>query len=273
MLADLHTHTNASDGELSPEQLLAQAKLAGVTLLSVTDHDTVAAYASLQGHSDSSIRIVPGIELSSIWRKTGIHIVGLNIDLDCPTLKSAIENQRTARLQRAETIAHKLTKLGFTDTLEGAKKLANGAILGRPHFARFLVESGQVKTISIAFKKFLGQGKPGDVRENWPTMETVIGWITAAGGTAILAHPAKYKLSNMRLQELTKDFSEAGGHGLEVISGKQDEAITSRLSKLSQQHGLLASCGSDFHQPGQSWAELGNVAALPTSCTPVWESW
>jgi predicted metal-dependent phosphoesterase TrpH len=273
MLADLHTHTNASDGVLSPEQLFEQAKLAGINILSVTDHDTVAAYTSLQECSDHSIRIVPGIEFSSIWRKTGVHIVGLNIDLDCATLKSAIAEQRTARLQRAETIANKLSKLGFTDTLEGAKKVANGAILGRPHFARFLVESGQVKTISIAFKKFLGQGKPGDVKENWPALETVIGWITTAGGTAILAHPAKYKLSNLRLQELTKDFSDAGGHGLEVISGKQDEVITSRLGKLSQQHGLLASCGSDFHQPGQSWAELGNVKALPAGCTPVWESW
>ena len=202
-----------------------------------------------------------------------MHIVGLNIDLECTSLKAAIEQQRTARLQRAETIAHKLATLGFPDTLEGATKIANGAILGRPHFARFLVESGQVKTISIAFKKFLGQGKPGDVRENWPAMETVIGWISTAGGKAILAHPGKYKLSNLRLQELTKEFGEAGGQGLEVISGKQDEALTSRLGKLCQQHGLLASAGSDFHQPGQSWAELGNVKALPAGCTPVWENW
>jgi hypothetical protein len=273
MLADLHTHTNASDGQLSPEQLFAQAKAAGITMLSVTDHDTISAYTSLQEHSDSTIQIVPGIEFSSVWRKMGIHVVGLNINLDCEALKSAIEGQRTARLLRAETIAHKLTKLGFTDTLEGAKKIANGAILGRPHFARFLVESGQVKTISIAFKKFLGQGKPGDVKENWPAMETVIGWVTEAGGTAILAHPAKYKLSNLRLQELTKDFCSAGGQGIEVISGKQDKELTSRLSKLALQHGLLASCGSDFHQPGQSWAELGNVASLPTGCKPVWESW
>jgi len=273
MLADLHTHTTASDGELSPEQLITRAKAAGVTLLSITDHDTISAYKSLQAYNDKDMQLVYGIELSSFWRKTGIHVVGLNIDPDCAALQTAIEIQQNARHVRAETIAHKLAKLGFTDTLEGAINIANGSALGRPHFARFLVESGQVKTISIAFKKFLGQGKPGDVRENWPALETVTGWISEAGGTAILAHPAKYKLSNLRLQELIKDFCTAGGHGLEVISGKQDEGLTSRLGKLALQHGLLASCGSDFHQSGQSWAELGSVAALPTGCIPVWENW
>ncbi|MCP4001078.1 MAG: PHP domain-containing protein [Gammaproteobacteria bacterium] len=273
MLADLHTHTTASDGVLSPEQLITSAKAAGVTLLSITDHDTISAYKSLPAYTDKDMQLVYGIELSSIWHKTGIHVVGLNIDPDCPALQSAIETQRNARRERAKTIADKLSKLGFTDTLEGAIKAAKGTALGRPHFARFLVDSGQVKTISIAFKKFLGQGKPGDVRENWPALETVIAWISEAGGTAVLAHPNKYKLGNLKLQELTKDFCSAGGHGLEVISGKQEDALTSRLGTLAQQHGLLASCGSDFHQPGQSWAELGSVAALPSGCTPVWENW
>ena len=273
MLADLHTHTTASDGELSPEQLITRAKAAGISLLSITDHDTVAAYKSLREYKETDMRLVYGIELSSVWRKTGVHIIGLNIDPDCAELNSAIKAQQNARYERAKTIAQKLTKLGFTGTLEGALKIAKGTALGRPHFAHFLVESGQVKTISIAFKKYLGQGKPGDVRENWPSLETVTGWISTAGGTAVLAHPAKYKLSNLRLQELLKDFCAANGHGLEVISGQQDDGLTKRLGKLAQQYGLLASCGSDFHRPGQPWAELGRGTALPSGCAPIWESW
>ncbi len=273
MLADLHTHTTASDGTLSPEQLIARAKTAGVTLLSITDHDTIAAYSSPPRHVDNTIQLVPGIEFSSRWRNYGIHILGLNINPDSTALQAAISEQQNARARRAEIIAHKLAKLGFKDTLEGARQIAGDAVLGRPHFARYLVASGQLPSVAKAFKKYLGQGKPCDVRENWPQVERVINWISEAGGTAILAHPAKYKLSNLRLEELVRDFCASGGQGLEVISGQQDETITLRLGKLAVRHGLLASGGSDFHQPGQSWAELGRVAALPKDCTPVWESW
>jgi predicted metal-dependent phosphoesterase TrpH len=273
MLADLHTHTTASDGTLSPEQLITAAKAAGVTLLSITDHDTIAAYSSLPLHADNTLQIVPGIEFSSRWRKYGIHILGLNIDPDSTVLQAVISEQQNVRARRAEIIAHKLTQLGFKDTLEGARQIAGDAVLGRPHFARYLVESGQLPNVAKAFKKYLGQGKPCDVRENWPEADQVINWISEAGGTAILAHPAKYKLSNLRLEELVRDFRGFGGHGLEVISGQQDEQITRRLGKLAVRHGLLVSCGSDFHQPGQSWAQLGRVAVLPKGCTPVWECW
>jgi predicted metal-dependent phosphoesterase TrpH len=192
MIADLHTHTIASDGELRPEELVSRAREAGVELLAITDHDTTAAYATI-GISQDSIKIVPGIELSSVWRNKGIHIVGLNIALDEPKLMAGIEIQQAARQRRAETIAERLTKLGFDNTLAGARKLAGDAQIGRPHFARYLVESGQIANEKSAFKKYLGQGKHCDVRNEWPTFETVIRWITEAGGQAVIAHPAKYK--------------------------------------------------------------------------------
>jgi predicted metal-dependent phosphoesterase TrpH len=273
MLADLHTHTTASDGMLTPAELIAQARSAGVTHLSITDHDTTRAYETLSSTTDDSLTLIPGIEFSSRWQKTGIHIVGLNIDPDDAGLQAAIKTQGIARKKRAETIAEKLTKLGFKNTLEGARNMAGDSIIGRPHFARYLVESGQVKSFTVAFKKYLGSGKPGDVKDIWPTLDTVIDWIHTAGGTAVLAHPAKYKLSNMKLEALAHDFQAAGGRGLEVISGQQDAALTLRLGKLANRLGMVASCGSDFHQPGQSWAELGRVQSLPDSCTPVWESW
>ena len=273
MLADLHTHTNASDGQLSPGELLAEAEAAGVQLLAITDHDTLAGYAALTPGLATGCRIIAGIELSTTWRKTGIHVVGLNIDLDNAELLAGVTRQRNARRERAQIIATKLEKLGFRDVLQGAAQLAGAAEVSRPHFARYLVESGQIKSMQDAFRKHLGPGKPGDVREMWASLDDVIGWIHAAGGVAVLAHPAKYKLTNLKLEELTSDFRAAGGDALEVISGQQDLSVTTRLGKLAARHNLLASCGSDFHQPGQSWARLGVVATLPRSCAPVWEAW
>jgi predicted metal-dependent phosphoesterase TrpH len=272
MRADLHTHSNASDGTLSPDELLAQAQAAGVELLSITDHDTVAGLHALQNHTNGC-RLIPGIELSTNWRKTAIHVIGLNIDPNNETLGNGIERQQEARRQRASAIAAKLGKLGFTDTLEGATRIAGSAGIARPHFALHLVETGQVKSVKDAFRKYLGPGKAGDIRELWAELDEVMSWIHAAGGVAVLAHPAKYKLSNLKLEELTRDFRLAGGDALEVISGRQDSSLTVRLGKLANRHGLLASCGSDFHEPGRNWGQLGEVAALPAGCSPVWQDW
>ena len=273
MLADLHTHTTASDGQLHPAELLAEAHAAGVQLLAITDHDTLAGYATINPGLATGCRIITGIELSTAWNKTGIHVVGLNIDMDNAELLAGVTRQRNARRERAQLIAKKLEKLGFHDVLQGAEQLAGPAEVSRPHFARYLVESGQIKSMQDAFRKYLGPGKAGDIREMWASLDEVIGWIHAAGGVAALAHPAKYKLTNLKLEELTRDFCAAGGDALEVISGQQDPSLTTRLGKLAVRHSMLASCGSDFHQPGQNWARLGVVAALPRGCTPVWEAW
>jgi len=273
MLADLHTHTRASDGRLAPAELLRAAHAAGVEMLAITDHDTLSAYAKLDTSLAPRCRIVPGIELSTTWKKIAVHVVGLNIDLQDSTLQTGVARQQTARRERAGVIANRLERLGFRDVLSGAEQLAAGAGISRVHFARHLVESGQIKSLEEAFRKYLGPGKVGDIRESWAPLDEVIRWIHAAGGTAVLAHPAKYKLTNLKLEELTRDFGAAGGDALEVISGQQDANLTARLGKLATRHGLLASCGSDFHQPGQRWAQLGLVAALPQSCTPVWERW
>jgi len=273
MIADLHTHTTASDGHLDPHELLAGAHAAGVQLLAITDHDTLAGYAELDRDLAPDCRIVPGIELSTTWRKIAIHVVGLNIDLKNPALLAGVASQSSARHERAQLIAMRLEKLGFRDVLSGAAQLAGSAGISRPHFARHLVESGQVRSMQDAFRKYLGPGKAGDIRETWAPLDDVISWIKDAGGVAVLAHPAKYKLTNLKLEELTQDFRRAGGDALEVISGLQDINLTNRLGRLALRHGLQASCGSDFHQPGQSWARLGAVAALPRDCVPVWEAW
>jgi predicted metal-dependent phosphoesterase TrpH len=273
MIFDLHTHSTASDGSLAPQELLIRAAANGVTCLSVTDHDTVDAYAKLDGSSCPGVTVVPGIELSTSWAGRNIHVVGLNIDPNNNDLVNGIRKQKLARLQRAEKIAARLEKKGLDNPLEEVTKLANGANIGRPHFARYLVDKGIVTDFRQAFQKYLGNGKAGDVRQFWSPMEDIIEWILAAGGTAVLAHPAHYKLTNTRLRLLAEDFISAGGQALEIVSGIQTKQLTAKLTRLCDDLQLMASCGSDFHTPGNSWSEVGKFTRLPANCRPVWENW
>ena len=273
MNTDLHTHTNCSDGQLEPRQLLDRAQNLGIELLAITDHDTVEAYRQLDNNATGNLKLVAGIELSSQWRKTGIHIVGLNIRLDSDAIGEGVAFQQRMRLERAGMIADRLAKLGLGDCLDTVAKIACNNNIGRVHFARHLVNTGAVKNAQQAFKKYLGAGKPGDIRHLWAEPEQIIRWIRDANGTAVLAHPAKYKLTCSKLHALVADFVNAGGQAMEVVSGKQPVEITRNLAALCRQHGLLASCGSDFHTPDQNWSEIGNFPDLPPDCYPVWEGW
>ncbi len=272
MRVDLHCHSTASDGMLSPSELLHSAWAAGVDLLSITDHDTLAAYAGgLTPPSD--LRLVPGIEFSSQWRGTGIHIVGLNVDPRSEVLADGVARQRERRMERAGRIAERLKRVRLPDVLPRVLELTHGAAPGRPHFARCLVEIGAVKDPNQAFRKYLGAGKPAYVSPRWAPPEEIVGWIRAAGGIAIMAHPGKYRLTRTRLRALLDDFRAAGGHGLEVVCGYQSEALTRDLAGLCAATDLLASCGSDFHETAPGRAPLGGACTLPAGCRPVWENW
>ncbi len=273
MIFDLHTHSTASDGMLTPQDLLERAAANNVACLSITDHDTVDAYKSLNSNTFAGVAIVAGIELSTNWAGRNIHVVGLNVDPDNSDLAEGIRLQKLARVQRAEKIAARLEQKGLGNPLEKVTQLANGANIGRPHFARYLVDEGLVTDFRQAFQKYLGNGKIGDIRQFWSPMEDVIAWVRAAGGTAVLAHPAHYKLTNTRLRLLTEDFITAGGQALEIASGIQTKQLTDKLNTLCEDLQLLASCGSDFHGPGNSWSEVGKFTRLPANCRPVWEHW
>jgi len=269
---DLHCHSHFSDGILSPQLLLARAKERNVNVLALTDHDTIAGLVLAQQAADEcGITLINGIEFSSQWGKGGVHIVGLGIELESSSLKAAIEHQHHARVIRADQIAARLAKAGITGTLEGARVIAGEALVGRPHFAQHLVNIGAVNNINSAFKKYLGAGKPADVKYQWPDMTTVINWIHAAGGVAVLAHPCKYDLTRTKMCAMISDFAQAGGDALEVISGQQALAMTLDLARIATANNLAASCGSDFHGPHYSWQELGNFSSLPESCRPVWQ--
>ena len=272
MIIDLHSHSNCSDGNLSPDQLLADAEKSGVELFAITDHDTFSAYTSFTC-TPKYLQLVTGIEFSTAWEGVGVHIVGLNaMAHDSPVAEGA-KRQTRARELRAQLIAEKLEKQGVANAYAGAQKYASCNYLGRPHFARFLVECGVATDIKQAFKRYLGPGKAGDIKHHWASMAEVIGWIKDSGGTAVLAHPLKYQLTRTKLQRLVADFIESGGEAIEVVSGQQKHEDTRLLAGLCRQQGLLASSGSDFHSPGQPWNALGRQPPLPDGCRPVWSKW
>lgn len=273
MTADLHTHTTASDGSLTPAQLRAEACAAGISLLAITDHDTTAAMRALERPDDGRLTIIPGVEFSTRWQRQGVHIVGLNIDSASSVMHSACATQSEARDDRALAIAERLEKHGIDDSYAGARAYAAGGAIGRPHFARYLVSIGAVATPAQAFKKFLGGAGDAGGIGHWPSMATAVEWIRDAGGTPVLAHPAKYRLTRSRLGALASAFRDAGGGAIEVISGQQKVEVTTQIADLARRYKFAASTGSDFHEPGRPWAALGRLEPLPGDLTPVWDTW
>jgi len=270
MIFDLHSHTTMSDGTLSPAELILRAEQMGVDVLAITDHDTLDAYGQVPANP-GNIKLIPGIELSTQWQTTGIHVLGLNFDPGHQAIHAAAKIQSGARLERARRIAEKLEKRGIAGAFDGAMNLSVGSYIGRPHFAQYLVNSGKARSVSAAFKNYMGDGKTGDVRQHWADLRQIIQWIRDADGIAVLAHPLKYKLTRTRLKMLIDEFVHAGGQGIEVVSGQQLPQQTKEMADLCEQRNLLASCGSDFHMPGKPWAELGVFASLPVNVKPVWE--
>jgi len=274
MKVDLHCHSLASDGALTPQHVVERAHANNVQMLALTDHDTIAGLAEARATAaDLGVEFVAGIELSSQWSGVGIHVVGLAIDTENPQLITALAGQSLKREERAQQIGRRLAKLGFENCYEGAKKIAGDSELGRPHFARYMVEQEYVEDHTTAFDKYLGAGKVGDVKNQWPEIEEVVSWIHTAGGYAVLAHPDKYKLTRMKLRRLLTHFKEAGGDAMEVVSGSQNKGVTDHFSRLCEEFDLYASCGSDFHNPNTRWCDLGKVAPLPKTCNPIWSLW
>ncbi len=273
MIVDFHTHSLASDGALAPIELLRRAKAAGVQQFALTDHDTTAGYLAVRHTSEAEeVGLISGVELSCRWATATIHVVGLNFDADAPEMTAMVEQLTQAREERAEKIATRLAGVGIDDALEGAKAIANGSQIGRPHFATWMVEAGAVDSVAEAFDKYLGAGKIGDVKMFWPPLSDVVQAITRAGGVAILAHPLKYRLTGMKLRALINDFKAAGGGAIEVLNGRQPETDLKRLSQLAEGNGLMCSVGSDFHRDFEYGPKLGiDVERLPNGAH-VWDA-
>ncbi|EJG6330769.1 TPA: RNase RNM [Escherichia coli] len=275
VIYDLHSHTTASDGCLTPEALVHRAVEMRVGTLAITDHDTTAAIAPAReeiSRSGLALNLIPGVEISTVWENHEIHIVGLNIDITHPLMCEFLAQQTERRNQRAQLIAERLEKAQIPGALEGAQRLAQGGAVTRGHFARFLVECGKASSMVDVFKKYLARGKTGYVPPQWCTIEQAIDVIHHSGGKAVLAHPGRYNLSAKWLKRLVAHFAEHHGDAMEVAQCQQSPNERTQLATLARQHHLWASQGSDFHQPCP-WIELGRKLWLPAGVEGVWQLW
>lgn len=270
---DLHSHSTASDGTLSPADLVRRAHGQGVHVLALTDHDTTAGLAEAQDAANGvGLELVPGVEVSVTWERRTVHIVGLNVDPDDAALQAGLARLEEFRHWRAEEIGRRLAKANVPDALAGARRHAKGSIVSRTHFAHYLVEVGRAPSVREVFKRYLVNDKPGHVPGQWASLEEAVGWIRGAGGQAVIAHPARYRLTATKLRKLMGAFLDCGGAGMEVVTGSHSRDECAAMAAHVRRQGLLASCGSDYHGPENPWIELGRLPALPSDCTPIWDS-
>lgn len=271
-LYDLHCHSTASDGALSPTELVLRAHQHGVTSLALTDHDTTTGLPEAQlCAAVTGIKLIAGIELSTNWQDKCFHIIGLGIDPDYKPLAQATHSLQSTRLERAEKIALKLEKKHIPGALEAVKKAAGDGMITRTHFADFLLSQNHVSTQQEAFDRYLAKGKPAYVSTSWAELELAVNWITGSGGVAVLAHPLRYKLTANWMKRLLTAFKDAGGQGIEVITARNNADEIRLVTDYATQFELAGSKGSDFHNAVNQWVELGRLAPLPKNIKPVWE--
>ena len=272
---DLHCHSTISDGTLAPVEIVRRAAANGVTVLALTDHDELGGLAqAAEAARADGIRFVPGVEISVTWAELTIHIVGLGIDPDDATLGTHLAQLRASRGRRAERIAAEFDRLGIPGTLDGAYGYAeNPKLIGRAHFARFLVDRGVARDVASVFRHYLVRGKPGYVPQQWAELADAVAWIRASGGRAVVAHPGRYKLSHQELRCFLAEFKAAGGEGIEVVTGSHLPDQYATFARLARELDFLASRGSDFHGPEESHVDLGRLPPLPADLRPVWHDW
>lgn len=273
---DLHTHSHCSDGALPPAELVRRAAAAGVGLLALTDHDSVAGVAEAEAEAGRlGLRLLPGLELSTMWRNYSVHVVGLGVDIAHPGLTEGLARQANARAERGRRIAERLEKLRKPGAWEGALALAGGDPnrVSRTHFSQWLHAEGHVPSLQGAFDRYLGAGKPADVPMPWVELPEAVALIRGAGGTAVLAHPGRYPLTRTKLRALIAAFVEAGGEAMEVATATEKPDMIRYLAQLAEAAGLEASQGSDYHGPHMPWIHVGRVPSLPAGPMPVWRRW
>jgi hypothetical protein len=246
----------------------------GARVVALTDHDTLAGLAEARAEAERlGMCFVPGVEVSVTWSGRTVHIVGLGVEQGTPALQQGLARLREFRDWRAEEIGRRLERSGIPGMYEQACRLSGGSLISRTHFARALVEAGRADSVSGVFRKFLVNGKPGHVAGEWANLEEAVAWIVGAGGQAVIAHPARYGLTRTKLRALIKEFVDAGGVGMEVISGSHSRDETFTMAAHARDCALLASAGSDFHDPANPWIDIGRLPRLPDGVRPIWHDW
>ena len=272
--ADLHCHSVVSDGTLTPEELAMRAHQNGVRLWSLTDHDVLGGQARAQDAAlNLGMEYVSGVEISISWMGQTVHIVGLGFDPSNVTLQDGLRATRDGREERARQMAAQLAQIGIENSYEGALKFAgNPELIARTHFARYLVEQQVCRDMDEVFRKYLVAGKPGYVAHRWASLDQAVDWITGAGGEAVIAHPGRYRLNAMQMDELYARFKDLGGAGIEVVTGSHSPDQYQTYAEVAKRYGFLASRGSDFHDPQESDIDLGQLPHLPEHLTPIWSA-
>ena len=271
---DLHCHSTASDGLLAPAELVRRAAANGVELLALTDHDDLGGLSPARAVAESlGMRFINGVEISIEWGGLQVHILGYNFDAEDAALNTGLASIRSGRIVRAQRMSADLEKAGIPGCFEGAMRFAeNPNLISRAHFARYLVECGVCKDVRSVFDSYIVPGRPGYVDHRWATLEESIGWIVGAGGLASIAHPGRYKFSRPEMRSLLGDFKSYGGQAIEIVSGSHSAENVAVFGRFAREYGFMASCGSDFHGPGESYVDLGRIESLPPDLKPVWEA-
>lgn len=274
MIVDLHFHSCFSDGTLPPNELLERAINSQIDIISLTDHDTFAGVSELHNANKSlKTRVINGVEISVRWKKYDIHVLAYNFDLQNAGMNELFKKQKENRINRAYEISKNLEKFGIKDAFLKAEKYSKHGNIGRPHFAKVMLDEGVVKSLTEAFDVYLGNNKKAYVDSCWVDLLSAVAIVKNAGGDAVIAHPLKYKLTNTKLRKLICDFKDAGGEGLEVISSDLPSIDVNRLADLTVEFSLFASSGSDFHGDKISRVGLGLQKSLPKICIPIWDKW
>jgi predicted metal-dependent phosphoesterase TrpH len=271
--ADLHCHSVVSDGTLTPEQLAARAAANGVELWSLTDHDEVGGQQRAASAARANgMKYLTGTEISVTFAGATVHIVGLGFDPDNDELRKGLRATRDGRGARAMEMSEQLEAVGIKGAYAGALKyVGNPELISRTHFARFLVETGVCRDTGEVFRRYLTEGHPGFVAHRWAGLKDAVRWITTAGGMAVIAHPARYRFTANEEYALFTEFKTHGGGGVEVVTGSHTAAEYVRYGETAREFGLAASRGSDFHSPGESHTDLGQLPPLAGHLMPVWD--
>lgn len=272
--ADLHCHSRQSDGVFTPGELAARAHANGVQLWALTDHDDISGVAQArEAAAKIGLTFVAGVEVSVTFAAQTVHVVGLGIDETSSALLNGLSQMRADRDHRAKLIAKKLSAAGFEGTLEGAlTHVQNPSLVSRTHFARHLFQAGHVKTMQEAFDRYLGDKGSAYVPTEWASLDDAVDWILQASGVAVIAHPGRYRFSDLEFDALFRQFRDRGGQAIEVHTGSHQLHEYDYYAHVARQYGFLASIGSDFHGPQESRHDLGSIRPLPRDLTPVWHA-
>ena len=271
MKVDLHNHSYYSDGVFSPTEVVRLADEADCNLFALTDHDTTDGLAEAQQMADElSVNLVSGVEISALWRNMTIHIVGLGIDINNDILQKGLNYNQKLREERAEKIALGLRRAGITDALEKTQNLSKTDMLTRTHFAQMLIREGYCKDMRSVFRRFLTGKKPGASRVEWRSFDEVVGWIHAAGGLAVIAHPFRYRMTQTKIKNMLTDFKEVLGDGVEVVTATSTDEEITLSNKWAKEYKLLSSCGSEYHGWPNQRIQIGYLRDLPNLENAIW---